>query len=185
MNEKYQNQFQILTNTKQPSFSPSKNQEGVWFDFDEAGPRLTIRIDRPTVKEIADIRRGNCEFALVEFGPILMLLSKFGNEEWMDAPYSIQMLPAGQRNLNEEYQMGKRYQLAVLLYDLKTDTQKGARLVSLSVNFSQALHLAAERQKLHSLSRSEYLTLVGRIYEQYPTADDMLNKAIARCFGSE
>ena len=157
--------------------------EGAMFDFDGNGPTLHIRLARPSPQEIADIRRGPCEFGLLPLGPILFLLSKFGTQDWMDAPYSIQMLPPRARVLPEEYRPGLHYALAAIILDTNTQSQRGARFVTFSAEFSERLHVEVQGQLKYPLSRGAYDAAIADAYRRFPTAESMVSYAVARTVG--
>jgi hypothetical protein len=162
------------------SFQPPNGQH---FHFDEGGPKLVIRWDQPTPQEVSDIRRGPCEFALMSHGPVLFFLAKFGQQEWMDAPYSIQMLPPAERTLSEDFWPGRRYALLVCILDTRTGAQCGGRFVSLSPHFSEQLHGKVRHQLREPLTRAEYNLVVDEAFAQFSTAELMLQKSIARTAG--
>lgn len=172
-----------------PHFSPNTATpmmpEGALFNFDESGPNLHLVLDSPSQAEIAAIRRGETRFALVPMGPALFLLTKFGDFDWLDAPYSIRMLPAKSRRLSADFRPGMRYVLTVTIVDRSFRCQYGSRLVTFSPHFSSVLHNLAERQLGQPYSQQEYDAAIERAYAKYPTARHMLRDAIATCKGGE
>lgn len=157
--------------------------EGQHFNFDAGGPTLLIAWARPTPQEVSDVRRGLCEFALVTFGPILVLLAKFGNQYWLEAPYSIQMLPRSQMALPIGFRSGLRYGLTVTLFDTCTAVPCGGRYVTFSPEFSDRLHEEVRPQLSFPITRAEYDTAVNALFTRYRTAESMLPDACARTAG--
>jgi hypothetical protein len=156
---------------KSPSIKNSCNEEkssapreGAVFDYDECGPRLRIFYPDPTQREIQDVRTGVCKFKLITIGSVIFILSKFGNENWMDAPYSIHLVPAALRKLNCEFQEGKRYGMLVRLIDSTTGHQCGARVVTWSPHFSALFHGCVKSQLDNPFNERRYDEEVKKIY---------------------
>jgi hypothetical protein len=57
------------------------------------GGVLFIRIaySTPTESEVKNIHEGPSAFSIVEIGDVIFILFKFGELNWMDAPYSIHL----------------------------------------------------------------------------------------------
>lgn len=156
--------------------------EGAYFDFSD-GPRLVIYLDSPSEEEVAAIRRGKVRFALARYRSVLFLLAKFGEMPWMDAPYSIQLLPSEARLLPENFRPGLRYACGVSIEDLRTGTTLGARFVTFDVRFSKALHDAVAKQLESETDRATYEQDIAHAYSLYPSPRAMLAIAIAECKG--
>ena len=157
--------------------------DGATFDFDVGGPTLRVLFADPSQEEVLDIRRGPCEFAMVPLGPILFLLSRFGAQEWMDSPYSIQMLPPAQRILPDDFRPGLHYALSVTLIDTQGMRQRGARMVTFGADFSAQLHVEVQRQLNSPLSRFIYDAAIAEAYRRFPTSESMLSCAVVRTLG--
>lgn len=159
--------------------------EGTCFNFDASGPTLTIQFDTPTEHEIAAIRRGPAEFHLIRTGPLLFFLCRFGDLEWMDAPYSMQLVPAHSRGLPTLDSPHSRFALAVTIVDARAGGQRGARFVTLSPLFSAMLRREALRQLAEPLTRPQYDSAQQAAYRRYPTARAMARDAFAYCRGGD
>lgn len=165
------------------AFAQPALPDGATFDFGVGGPTLRVLFAGPSQEEVVDIRRGRCEFALVPLGPVLFLLSKFGAQEWMDSPHSIQMLPPSERRLPEEFRVGLRYGLTVQVVDTCTQLQHGARFVTFGADFSARLHSEVQKQLHTPLSRTAYESAVAEAYRRFPTPESMLSCAVVRTLG--
>ena len=162
-----------------------QESDGIRFNYDETGPSLRIVIPSPTPNEVMNYRTGRAKFALYEHGGVMFFMSRFGTEYWSDAPYSIQLLPPESHCINPDFQPGHRYTLAVQLVDSVSGHQRGARLVTLSPEFSLALHRAIELQLRSGLSRVQYDAVINEAYSRFPQSEDMLRKAFVRCTGGQ
>lgn len=158
------------------------SNEGAVFDYDEAGPRLRIFMPDPTETEIQSIRRGDCQFKLVVSGPVIFLMAKFADMHWMDAPYSIHLLPSDKRKLCSEFVQGKRYSLMVTLIDSRQNVQCGSRVVTWNPHFSAMFHDCVKSQLEGGFSRREYEEIVGNIYAS-STSAQMSLRALAHTKG--
>lgn len=162
-----------------PSNAPA---EGAYFDFSD-GPRLIIYLDSPTDNEVEAIRLGKARFALARYGRVLFVLAKFGDMPWMDAPYSIQLLPSEARLMPEGFRPGLRYACGVSVQDLRTGSTLGARFVTLDVRFSELLHNAVAKQLEQEIDRATYERDIAHAYTLYPSPRAMLSIAMAECKG--
>lgn len=146
-------------------------QECVVFNFDPSGPILYIFFNKPTDKEIQQIKNDKFEIGLYTQDEIIFILSKFGDLDWMDSPYSVHLSPA----VELEQSKGKQgYGLNVLLVDASSGIIRAIRLIGLSNEFSCKLKDAMERQKTMSFNKIDYDQKINRIYSKYNT-DNLVN----------
>jgi hypothetical protein len=157
-------------------------REGAVFDYDASGPRLRIFMPDPTEIEIESIRRGKCQFKLVICGEVIFLMAKFADMHWMDAPYSIHLLPADQRKLCSEFVEGKRYALMVTLIDSRTNLQCGTRLVTWDPHFSAMFHGSVKSQLASRFSEQGYDQTISHTYASM-TSSQMCSMARAHTKG--
>ena len=157
-------------------------KEGAVFDYDEMGPRLRIFMSDPTETEIKSIRTGKCQFKLVVRDQVIFLMAKFADMYWMDAPYSIHLLPEEQRKLCSEFTEGKRYGLIVMLINSRTNDQCGSRLVSWDPHFSAMFHGSVKSQLAGIFSQREHDQTIRTTYASF-TSSQMCSMAIAHTKG--
>jgi hypothetical protein len=160
--------------------APTK--EGTVFDYDEMGPRLRIFMSDPTETEIQSIRRDKCQFKLVICGQVIFLMAKFADMYWMDAPYSIHLLPEEQRKLCSEFTEGKRYGLIVMLINSRTNDQCGTRLVSWDPHFSAMFHGSVKSQLAGRFSQHEHDQTIRTTYASF-NSSQMCSMALAHTKG--
>lgn len=159
------------------------NEDGARFGYVDTGPHLQIAMDAPTRDEVHAFRKGSARFALLEEGPVLFFLAKFGDMPWWDAPYSMSIMPREMRKMNEKYRPGLRYALASVLADSLSGQQRGARLCTFSAEFSNALHATLKRQQERSIERESYDRFIEEAYRRYPTTESMLSRAVCKSDG--
>lgn len=158
--------------------------EGVLFYYDQAGPSLRVFLPDPTKNEILSIRSGACQFKLVTSSSVIFILAKFGDMNWMDAPYSIHLVPPEKRKLCAEFFEGNRYLLAVTLFDSTRNVQCGSRLVSWNPTFSALFHRSVRIQFESEFSRLEYDENIRKTYLS-TTTSKMASQALASTKGGD
>jgi hypothetical protein len=159
--------------------------EAVQYSFRGGQHELLFWIAEPTDREILDIRRGDCEFALFEEQGALWFLYRFGKTfGWSDAPFSIWRVAAHERQLPEPGDESRAL-LLVILVDAATGIVRGLRAVSLSRALTAALHRAISAQLAIGppASEKEEGRRIAEVYERYPDVDAMVRAAVARCRG--
>lgn len=121
-----------------------KGQEGIKADFADTGMVLSIKYNKPTLKEVNNIKSGEFNFKTIIIDNVIFFLFKFGNEQWMDAPYT----PHLSKHLSklENLEDGKGYSLSVILSDATTGEAQALRLLGLDTKTSKAIKHLIETQ---------------------------------------
>jgi len=153
----------------------TKYQEGVIFDFQQAGPLLYLFFNSPTDAEIESVKKGKFEIRFYQKDEVIFILTKFQGIPWMDAPYSIHL---SQPFEFQEITEGKGFGLTTLLVDANTGILKAIRYSGLSTEFSQKLRIAIENQKSIPWDADAYHKKINMIFGNYST-DDLVNRADA------
>ena len=142
--------------------------EGVQFDMDDSGATMIVFFNRPDQNEIAQFKAGkDFEIRFTELSNVIMITTKIGNLNWMDAPYNVHL----SRNLekytlpNEEFGLA----LTLMLVDADSGEIKTMRLMGLSTNFTRKFFGAAMDQKITVFDKDEYQRRVQNIYAKYDT----------------
>lgn len=144
------------------------HQEGLVFDIDDSGINLSVYMRKPTTHEIEQFASGKpFEMKLVQLKNIIFSIVKFGDMDWMDAPYTVHL----SRNLTKLEVPANGYGLAmtVHLYDTQTGKLLCNRLLSLSTEISRGLIKMVMEQKEKPFNRQDYIDNVRSIYTAYPT----------------
>ena len=143
--------------------------EGARFDISDDGCNLSLYFSRPTDKEINLIKTSSIKVGCYMEDEVIMMLFKFENMNWMDAPYSIHL----SKNLRylPDLLSNEGYQLNVYLIDARTGILKAKRVVNLKDTFSKSLKRIIEKQKEIPFNKHQYAIKIGDIYSKYSTKE--------------
>lgn len=140
-------------------------REGIKFDIDDNGANLFIYFNNPTNEEIKEITKGYIKLGYYKEGNVILMLFKFGNQQWMDAPYSIHL----SKNLStlQEVTEGKGYAVNVYLVNASNGILEGIRLVGMNNRISKMLREDLIKQK--EMSFENYDINLQNIFRKYST----------------
>lgn len=167
-------------------YHPSRTRwpEGAQYNYRSGTHELLLFFDRPSKSEIRDIRKGACEFALIERGPAIVLCYLFGDGEWSDAPFSWHLVPEEQRDLpSADLEADKRASLMVMLIDASNGIVGAIRTVSWSPDFTREMHAAIRRQALSPWDEMAFERAVQSLYAIAPTSRAMVSLATVKTRG--
>lgn len=173
-------------------YSPTRRgwPEIAQYNYRQGGHELVLFFRSPTSREIRAVRQGAAEFALYHHEDLVVLLYRFGppgeGVPWSDAPYTWHLVPPEQRTLppaGDELGPEARALLSVILVDAGTGIVRALRQVSLSPEFTRALHDAIREQAARTWSEPVYDAQVDMLYGRYPTTEALLAAARARTAG--
>lgn len=142
--------------------------EGTKFDFTQGGPVLIMFLERPTEKEIQQVKSGRLQIGFWYKDDVIFVLFKFGSLNWMDAPYNVHL---SEPFTFEEIVPNSGFGLHVFLVDAATGIIKAMRLIGLGTTFSIQLKKAIEKQKNAAFDESLYDKAIMRVYGNYSTND--------------
>jgi hypothetical protein len=147
---------------------------------------LVLFLADPTDREVESVRQGPAEFALHVEPPMILLLYRFEpGIPWGDAPFSIHRVPEAERELPASLLTPEaRALLHVLLVDASTGLLRAIRAVSLSAQFSAALHGAIRAQAIAEWDPAKYDAKLSEIYNR-AQSDALARAAEVRCRGGE
>lgn len=155
------------------------------YNFRGGQHELVLCLAELTETEVTAVREGEAEFALLVSGDVIFLFYRFGGAiDWSDAPYSWHLVPPGQRELplpptSDE---GRAPLLAVLV-DADRNLVRALRALTLSPEFTRALHEAIRAQAARPWSADRYDAELRRAYDRWPTSEAMLRAATVRTKG--
>lgn len=142
--------------------------DGVLFDVDDCGILVKVYMSRPTLEELEqfDVDK-SFQMKLVELRNIIFPLFKFGNLNWMDAPYCVHL----SRNLSglEVPSEGYGWGMHISLYDTKTGTLCKNKLIGLSTKMTKDLIEMIKKQYKKPFNVAEYDANLQMVYAAYPT----------------
>lgn len=165
------------------SFPAADAGEYLYYD---AGHELRLFWSRPSEREIRSVKSGECEFGLLVEEGLVCLAYRFGAEPVSEAMYSWHLVPEDRRQTPPETGPGSRAFLTTVLTDAATGIVRAIRAVSLSPDFTRALHRAIHEQAGGPpIGTREYFGRARRIQERYPTSDDLMAAAAVRTKGGE
>lgn len=152
---------QVINNFKYHS-------EGVQFDITDDGATMIVFFQSPTFEEIEQFKSGkNFEIRFTELYGIIMITTKIGNLNWMDAPYT----PHLSKNLTKFELPGENQGLGMvlILVDAITGEIKSMRFLGLSERFTKKLFGVVMKHKLKLFDELEYDKSINRIFSAYQT----------------
>lgn len=145
----------------------SPSQDGIQFDFTDAGATLLVKFSSPSSKEKQAIKNGAAQFKFVVKENILFFLARFGTEHWIDAPFHTDYCLAQNLELPAE---GMGCTLHIILVDAATGVLVVQRLIGLSTSFSVHL-LEAAMALVPNVSKMDYAKRLNSVYTQCTTQD--------------
>lgn len=166
-------------------YSPNRTKwpENVEYNFRSGAHELRLFYPSPTVREIADVKTGQVRLALYPYLDVIFFCFKFSDQPWSDSPYNINLAPSNERQLPEDADTAEqRRLLTTFLIDANTGILRVIRVVSMSPQFTRALHAAIWKQSEQALP-ADYDVQIQRVYGSN-TSSQIANKlAIATCRG--
>ena len=127
-----------------------------------------------SAKNIEDFQNGECSFGLFTENNSLFFLFKIEDFlDWSDLAFTIHLAQDEKIDDNEGY-----LPFALVLIDSKTSIIKGFRMVTVSPTFRSVLAGILQRQAQERFDTIAYYKTIGVLYDKFPSATDMLNKAV-------
>ena len=160
---------------------------GAEFRFGPGGPELTLFRPKIRADLVDEVRRSPTEFALIVEPPLIVLAYRFGESiSWNDVPYSWHLQPEPRRAIP---MLASVPEARSLLWVTMVGTDDGIihaqRGMTLSPEFTRALHQAIRCQAMSAFDPAECMAAIARIYLKYPHMVDRLPIAVARTMGNE
>jgi hypothetical protein len=154
--------------------------DGIEYRLHE-GHELRVVLRNLTEREVSRIGgEGEVHLALVVEPLVFTLLAWFdGVIPWSGGPYSWHRLREEEREVPPELGAGERAQLTVVLVEGRDGVIKAVRPLTLSAEFSQALHRALREQAELPYDEEEYQRQAGELARHWE-AGDIVERAQAR-----
>jgi hypothetical protein len=151
--------------------------------FDHTSLALWNYYRKPTTREIRGARTGDARFAIVPGGQhTLFWLYDIEHltRTWSAARFALGLVPPDRRNLPER-EPRQGWLLWCLLVDADSGVCHAIRATSLTPVFSVAFNtmVQAQRDHLPQFSPAAYKTEITAAHRRWPTAEDMLDSAVA------
>ena len=141
-----------------------------FFDLDDEGATLLVLFNRPDKDEIAQFKsEKNFEIRFCQLKNVIMITTKIGNLNWMDAPYT----PHLSKNLSKFpiVNDGNGLAITLILVDSSNGEVISIRLIGLSTKFSQKLLGTIMEEKTKSFNPTEYNSNLNNIFATYQTKE--------------
>ena len=150
-------------------YSPrTKWPELAQYNFRGGEHELILFLNAPTRDEIYDVKKGAAHLALYVERNLIILLYKFGQSiRWSDAPYSIHLVPKEERVEPAATDENSWALLHILLVDASNGILKAMRVISLSPEFTSALHRAIKDQAAMPFTVDSYNAELAGLYAGY------------------
>lgn len=141
--------------------------EGCRFDISDSGATLIFYYDRPTKMELENFKPEKpFEMRMMEFSNTIIFLLKFGNLNWMDAPYT----PHLSKDLTcLDLREGEGLAITIMLFDTSNGELKQIRLMSLSYEFTMRIKNGIEKLMRMPFDKMSYYNNINRIFSAYST----------------
>jgi len=145
------------------------------------GHELRVVLHNLTEREIARIGgEGGIDLALVVEPLVFTLLAFFeGTIPWSGAPFSWHRLPAAERVVPRALGNGESVQLTIVLVAGNDGVVRAVRPLTLSPEFSAALHAAIRGQADRAFERGDYERQAATLHDQW-RAGVLADRACAR-----
>lgn len=155
-----------LFSTTQPNFKGHK--EGIQFDIMDECATLRIFYYDPTPSEQFELKFSETfEMKAIELKDSLYLLFKFGNLNWMDAPFNIHLCKNWYNK--DSYNEMEEIDLLIQLVDCTTGTVDLLRTIPLKGNIIKQIKKAIERQLQLPFDSKIYDKNIAECYKKYST----------------
>ena len=117
-------------------------EDGCVFEYDDGGPFIKMFFDRPTEKEIEDVRHGKLQMGYYVRDNVIFIVAKFGNIEWVDMPFNIrryERLATSTLDLSLTFKEKEGLSILIMMVDSHDGTIKALRQISSSHRFAVGL----------------------------------------------
>ena len=116
--------------------------DGCVFDYDNGGPFIKMFFDRPTEKEIEDVRHGKLQMGYYVRDNAIFIVAKFGHIEWVDMPFNVrryERLAASELDLSLTFGEKEGLSILIMMVDSYDGTIKNLRQISSCYRFAVGL----------------------------------------------
>lgn len=151
------------------------HEETLLFDITDDGIIIPIYMNRPDPFEINQFKSGNLiKMAYVAKNNVIIILMKFGDMEWMDAPYNPH-LSKYLTKFPDKIENEEGFSSHLLLFDTATGELKTQRLFSLRAKMSNDLIRESKNLLNKPFDQKAYAADIQSAY-RYST-DDLVKQA--------
>jgi hypothetical protein len=143
-------------------------EEGSEYNWRSGIHEIRLFFRNPKPIEVQAVKQGEATFGLLISEDVILLAFKFGSIPWSDASYTIHRVPEHERTLPPlEIGPNERQLMTIFLVDAGTGMLLAIRQVSLSHDFTVALHKAINEQAHRPFDQVIYDRHLHQLYSQY------------------
>jgi len=167
---------------------PAKLPESVQYNFRGGQHELLMVMRDLSEEDIADVRKGECEFAVVWNLGMIFFLYRFGKAiPWSDAPYSWWLVPESERTIpRPPASEDERALLMIILVSAEDGIVRVLRTVTLSQEMTKWLHDCIAQQAHGGwCGTAAHDNSIRNVYAIYPASAMMIDIADVRCKGGD
>lgn len=147
--------------------------EGMSIVLANGTPLLTFNFSASS-REIQAFLNGNTTFALFAKDELIFFLFKIeGFLDWSDLAFTIHL--AGNETIDEN---NAYLPFNLVLVEPETKIVNGLRMVTVSPDFRSRLAELIRKQAAEPFDTMAYYQGIGSLYDQYPSASDLLKQAV-------
>ena len=129
------------------------------------------------------MRAGIVRFALVVEGPVVLLLSRFGETiDWGTEPFTMPPGSPAERGWLATPRLDERDALSVVMVDAGTGLVRALRMLVLPANFTYELRRATRQQA--AAETDVYDAAFEELQHRYPTLEALVEHAVVTCTDS-
>ncbi len=141
--------------------------DGVYFKFDDSGAMVTVLMYKPNATEINAFKQGQqLRMAIFIRRKQMIMLFKFGDMPWMDAPFFPQIEPPFTMSDIED---GMSIATQVMLVDTADGVVKSLRIVSPPTKFARDLVKTIREIADEPFDKRQYASDLIELFEVYST----------------
>ncbi len=134
-----------------------------------SGITLTVSLAGISASEEEQFQQGApFELRFCTVRGVFFWLAKFGDMEWMDAPYNPALGEPVELDLIDD---NEGYALTILLFDSDTGELRNVRLIGLGTDFSRAVRREIQGLLAEPLPAPVYDSVLASVMAAYPTRD--------------
>lgn len=148
--------------------------DGCVFDYDNGGPFIKMFFDRPTEKEIEDVRHGKLQMGYYVRDNAIFIVAKFGHIEWVDMPFNVrryERLAASELDLSLTFGEKEGLSILIMMVDSHDGTIKVLRQISSSHRFAVGLMKEMVAQTSMPYNDIDFQATVDSVYESLMPED--------------
>jgi hypothetical protein len=147
-------------------------QDGAHYNFNRAGHSLLLAFHSPSSDEVQAVKSGvRKRFAFAVEQGVIFFLAKFGDQNWMDTPFTIHLVPEDYRELPPETDGTTEHALLLtVMVEARTGIVQAMNACTFTPAFTRRLHAAIRAQAERPWrGRAAHDSAIARVYRTFST----------------